>query len=132
MGYRSDVGYKIKFHDKETMAVFLAEAKSKEEYKEALEDVKNKATGREGLEIDEDRLQIVYFATGLKWYDEYSDVQSHEALIDLAREYHEAGESKVEYAFARIGEESEDVDSFASDDGYELVWVSRQIIFDED
>jgi hypothetical protein len=132
MGYRSDVGYKIKFHDKETMAVFLAEAKAKEEYKEALEDLKNKTTGREGLEIDEDRLHIVYYTTSTKWYDEYSEVQSHEALIDLAREYHEAGESKVEYAFARIGEESGDVENYASDDGYELVWVSRQIIFDED
>jgi hypothetical protein len=38
MGYRSNVVYKIKFFDEATMKLFLAEAKAKEEYKEALED----------------------------------------------------------------------------------------------
>lgn len=132
MGYRSDVGYTIEFKDKETMALFLAEIKSKDEYKEALEDARNEDTGREGLDISEDKLRINYYATGVKWYDEYSDVQSHEALLDLAREYRDEHEKQVEYAFARIGEEGSDVENYASDDGYELVWVSRQIIFDED
>ena len=132
MGYRSDVGYKIEFHDKETMAVFLAEAKSKEEYKLALEDLANEQTNGEGLEIDEEDMQIKFRAHSWKWYHDCPEVQSHEALVDLARQYHESGELKVEYAFARIGEELDDNESYASDDGYELVWVSRQIIFDED
>ena len=131
MGYRSDVGYKIEFYDKETMAVFLAEAKSKEEYKIALEEERVDKS-RDGLEINEERMYISFFATDVKWYSEYADVKSHEALVDLARQYREEGESKVEYAFARIGEELDDNESYASDDGYELVWVSRQIIFDED
>ena len=130
MGYRSDVAYKIKFFDKETMAVFLAEAKSKEEYKEAIEDIKGDR--RNGLEINEDGLYISYYMSDAKWYDEYSYVQAHTDLVDLARQYHEDGNSKVEYAFARIGEEMEDNENFASDDGYHLVWISRQILFDED
>ena len=131
MGYRSDVAYKIKFYDKETMAVFLAEAKAKEEYKLAFNDIA-KFKGIDGLEINEDRLYISYYTTGAKWYDDYPEVQAHSNLVDLARQYHEEGNSKVEYAFARVGEEMEDNENFASDDGYELVWISRQILFDED
>jgi len=123
MGYRSNVVYKIKFFDEATMKLFLAEAKAKEEYKEALED---------GLEIDEAKLQIKYEADSVKWYDEYSDVQSHEALIHLAKEYRDDNEKELEYAFARIGEEDGDIETYASENGYEMVWVSRQIMVDDD
>jgi dsDNA-binding SOS-regulon protein len=131
MGYRSDVGYKIEFHDKETMALFLAEVKSKDEYKLALEE-KRVDGGRDGLEINEERMYISFFATDVKWYSEYADVQSHEAILDLAIEYRDEHEKQIEYAFARTGEEIGDNESYASADGYDLVWVSRQIIFDED
>jgi ABC-type oligopeptide transport system substrate-binding subunit len=123
MGYRSNVVYKIKFFDEATMKLFLAEAKAKEEYKEALED---------GLEIDEEKLQIKYEADSVKWYDDYSDVQSHEALIHLAKEYRDDNEKELEYAFARIGEEDGDIETYASENGYDMVWVSRQIMVDDD
>jgi hypothetical protein len=123
MGYRSNVAYKIKFFDKATMALFLAEAKSKEEYRKALDDK---------LEIDEEKLQIKYEADSVKWYDDNEWVQSHEALINLAKEYRDGDEKELEYAFARIGEEDGDVETYASEHGYDMVWVSRQILIDDD
>lgn len=131
MGYRSDVAYKIKFEDAETMALFLAEVKAKEEYKRALDDIME-FKGRNGLEINEDRLYISYYMTNIKWYDEYPEVQAHEGIVELAREYRNDHDKKIEFAFARIGEEMEDNDNWASDDGYHLVWISRQVMFDED
>jgi hypothetical protein len=128
MGYRSDVSYKIKFFDKETMALFLAEARCKSEYKQALEDIRDYNT-TEGLSIDEDNLCIVFNAHDTKWYDEFDSVQSHEELINLAKQYRDEHDKNIEYAFARTGEEQDDNDSYASDEGHDLVWISRQIMF---
>ena len=123
MGYRSDVAYKIKFGDAETMKLFLTEAKCKDETKDAMTD---------GLVIDEDKLFIRFEANDVKWYDDYPEVQAHEELLGLAKSYRDDHDKNLEYAFARIGEELGDVDDYASDDGYHLVYVSRQIMFDED
>ena len=127
MGYRSNVAYKIKFFDEATMKLFLAEAKSKEEYKLAF-----KHDDGYCVDIDEEKLQIKYEADSVKWYSEYSDVKAHEALIHLAREYRDDNEKELEYAFARIGEEDGDIETYASENGYDMVWVSRQIMVDDD
>jgi hypothetical protein len=129
MGYRSNVVYKIKFFDEATMKLFLAEAKAKEEYRLAF---KVEGSDDYGVDIDEAKLQIKYEADSVKWYEEYSDVKAHEALIHLAREYRDDNEKELEYAFARIGEEEGDIESYASDNGYDMVWVSRQIMVDDD
>jgi hypothetical protein len=125
MGYRSNVGYKIKFFDIETMCLFVTEAKSKAELMPCFSE-------NAGLEIDEDKLIIKFDVSGWKWYTNYPEVIAHEKLLDLAREYREDEEKQLEYAFARIGEEDDDVTTFSSDEGYDLVYVSRQILFDED
>jgi hypothetical protein len=125
MGYRSNVAYKIKFFDIETMRLFVTEAKSKEEFRLAFEHTEN-------LKIDEKGMFIKFDATAWKWYESYPEVIAHEALLSLARDYREEAEKNIEYAFARIGENDDDVETYASDDGYELVYVSRQIMFDVD
>lgn len=125
MGYRSNVAYKIKFFDIETMRLFVTEAKSKEEFRLAFEHTEN-------LEIDEKGMFIKFDATAWKWYESYPEVIAHEALLSLAREYRDAEDKQVEYAFARIGENDDDVETYASDGGYDLVYVSRQIMFDVD
>ena len=131
MGYRSSVAYKIKFFDIDTMRLFVTEAKSKEEYKEALKDVEQYIATQEGLDINEEKLHIKFDVSGWKWYEGYPEVMAHEALLNLAKEYRDEAEKEVEYAFARIGEEEGDIESYASDNGYDLVWVSRQILFDD-
>lgn len=128
MGYRSDVAYKIKFEDAETMKLFLIEVKCNDEIKDALTD----EILTDKLVIDEDKLFIRFEASCVKWYDEYPEVQAHEALLGLAKTYRDDHEKKLEYAFARIGEEMGDIDDYASDEGYHLVYISRQILFDED
>jgi len=128
MGYRSNVVYKIKFFDEATMKLFLAEAKAKEEYRLAF---KVEDSDDYGVDINEEKLQIKYEADSVKWYSEYSDVKAHTALINLAQEY-KSEEKELEYAFARSGEEEEDIESYASDNGYDMVWVSRQIMVDDD
>jgi len=125
MGYRSNVGYKIKFFDIETMRLFVTEAKSKAELTPCFSE-------NAGLEIDEDKLIIKFDVSGWKWYETYPEVMAHEKLLGLAREYREDEEKQLEYAFARIGENDDDVETYASDEGYNLVYVSRQILFDED
>lgn len=127
MGYRSSVVYKIKFFDEATMKLFLTEAKAKDEYKLAF-----KQGDDNGIDIDEEKLQIKYESSSIKWYEEFNDVQAHEALIQLAKEYRDENEKNLEYAFARIGEEDGDIETYASENGYEMVWVSRQIMVDDD
>jgi hypothetical protein len=148
MGYRSDVGYKIKFDkdldwhasipvearqvmtSKDLFNTFLAEAKVKEETKLCFNDDDGV------LDIDENNLSITFSASSVKWYESYSDVQCHEALLDLANEWieqHEKDErftgSPIRWAFCRIGEEHDDVEERHGNGGYDLVYTYRSIEF---
>ena len=136
MGYRSDVAYKIKFSNIETMRLFVTEAKTKSEMDLVWTDL------GEGLELNEEKLFIKFEAESVKWYDDYPDVKAHNALLDLVREYineedtkakegFESWENTIEYGYARIGENDDDIHTESSDNGSDLVWVSRQILFDE-
>jgi len=148
MGYRSDVGYKIKFDNwiewkpdipvearqsltpKDLFNTFLAEAKVKEETKLCFDDDDG------AFEIDMDNLAITFFAESVKWYESYSDVQCHEALLDLANEWiaqHEEDNrlrnSPIRWGFVRVGEEADDIEEKNNNDGYELVYLTRGISF---
>jgi hypothetical protein len=121
MGYRSDVAYTIRFipivqeHEgidentaieraKATFFTFLAEAKAKHEIAGAFDD--------EYIKVDEDNLAIYFYAGHVKWYESYEDVKCHEALMDLSKEWADDEDCSNPYiggAFARIGEEMEDV-----------------------
>ena len=76
MGYRSDVAYTIRAVNNDSMKAeqtfftFLAEAKSKDEYKIALDEVM----------IDEKKLMIYWMCENIKWYDSFEYVKSHKAL----------------------------------------------------
>ena len=146
MGYYSEVGYKIKFDEvvpysndtpdsekqktsRDLFNLFLAEAKAKDETKLCFED--------DDFEIDEQNLFIKFYASSVKWYDDYKDVQCHEALLELADEWiqQQVEDKKLEgscirWGFVRIGEEHDDVDERHNNDGYELVYLTRGISFD--
>jgi hypothetical protein len=132
MGYRSDVAYTIRFTTDDTRAkqsfyTFLAEAKS------------NAATAlcfttpnvpSWVFEVDEENYQINFYADSVKWYDSFSEVQCHEALINLANEWvnDEDNKSGIAYKFVRIGEDAEDIEQREGGDAdYDWVQVCRSI-----
>ena len=136
MGYRSQVAYCIRFvarEDKETHGqmrdsfyTFLAEAKSKEETALCFHD-------DEGLEIDESKLEIRFFADNVKWYEGYPDVDCHTRLMDLSREWAEEGNEFIGGAFARAGENVEDVVEHSwgtGEEDYGWVGVNRSVYCD--
>ena len=148
MGYRSDVGYKIKFDkeldwhasipvearqvmtSKDLFNTFLAEAKLRDDTKLCFNDDDGV------LDIDENNLSIRFYASSVKWYESYPDVQCHEALLSLANEWieqHDNDErftsSPIRWAFCRLGEESDDVEERHGNDGYDLVYTYRSIEF---
>lgn len=113
MGYRSDVAYMVCFRDeeidgvnkgKEMFYTFLAEAKSKEGIAKCfLEEDKAFA----GFVVDKEKLRFEFYADNVKWYDGYSDVDCHNNLVDLAREYVDADNEQVEKTNGRLRAEFE-------------------------
>lgn len=114
MGYRSDVGYKVKFTDEGQWNLFLLEAKSKPETRLCFED--------EALTVVHDERELRFWAQGVKWYEDYEDVKCHTELLDLCDEYLERQEKLLEgsppsinpyvvsYLFRRIGESEDDLE----------------------
>ena len=128
MGYRSDVAYTIRFvheddtNNKQSFYTFLAEAKA------------NAATAlcftmpnvpNWVFEVDEGQYRINFYADHVKWYESFADVQTHEALLNLASEWDndEDNHAHIGYAFVRIGEESNDIEERLSESA-DWSWVS--------
>ena len=117
MGYRSDVAYTIRFvheddtNNKQSFYTFIAEAK----VSAAALCFTTPNTPSWVFEVDEKQYQINFYADHVKWYESFSDVQAHEALLALA--------SHIGYAFVRIGEESNDIEERLSESA-DWSWVS--------
>lgn len=128
MGYRSEVAYKIKFDKQEDFWGFIAESKLDPETSLCFDE---DSWGKEYFEVDEEHYEIRFLADSVKWYSEYDEVKCHESLWDKARERYDEEQVKVDGAWCRIGEESDDNDEkFFGDDPYEMVRISRQIVVD--
>ena len=134
MGYRSDVAYTIRFtseYNAEKMPVdekpirdafftFLAEAKSKPATELAMKEV----------HVNEDTLQLNFYCESVKWYDSYQDVESHEELISLAREW-VSDCPYIGVIFSRVGEELEDMQlEFDGNYDYEWLHIHRSVVPD--
>ena len=130
MGYRSSVAYTIRFVsdddrlNTQSFYTFIAEAKSKEACRAALEE----------CDVDENKLQINYHVEDVKWYDNYSHVDNHMKLIELANDTIETYEDLKEcigYVFARVGENDDDTEWRANGESdINWLWVKREIIKD--
>jgi hypothetical protein len=141
MGYRSTVAYTIRFETpsydkpeeredpeeaKRSFYLFLAEAKAKEATAFCFSDT-------DCLEVLEDKLEIRFFAEGVKWYESYPDVACHEALIELSKSW--AGDDTsnpyIGGAFARVGEDINDIIEEVWGQGeYGWVGVNRSVYVD--
>ena len=146
MGYRSAVAYTIRFECnkidatdedreqcKDSFYTFLAEAKANT--KTALcfsekQPINEHSPSGEGFYVDEENMRIKFFANYVKWYPDYDDVKCHEALMDLSRDWEEDNDY-IGGAYARIGEESEDIEEnwWGTGDS-DWICVSRQIYAD--
>ena len=139
MGYRSEVAYTIRFADtdkgRQTFEIFLADAKQNEDTKGAFDEAEGDDPK---LKIDRVKLAINFKANSVKWYPDFTDVKSHDALIVLAKEYiddlvHEddKGECCMGCIFTIIGENLDDVQEEA-EGNYDWGWIGirREILTD--
>jgi hypothetical protein len=145
MGYRSTVAYTIRF----TPHYPLNDSPSDEELKQCkasfytfLAEAKVKHSGAFGEDfgvvVDEGNMALNFLAENVKWYETYEDVQVHEDLISLSKEWAEesdvpfkGGNKNIGGIFMRIGEETDDIvqEEWGEAD-WEWMTLSRQIIVD--
>jgi hypothetical protein len=148
MGYRSDVAYTIRFvshtyttdstpeHEakaRDSFYTFITEAKANEDTAPCFRD--------EDLKVNTDDLEINFFASQVKWYDDYPDVKCHVALMELSKEWAESNEEdptryddKNPYiggVYARIGEDVNDIEEECWGEGeYQWINIARSICVD--
>ena len=137
MGYRSMVAYTIRFtpiyltpettdtqatkEAKESFYTFLAEAKVK----------LSGAVNDESTRIDESNMAINFYADHVKWYESYEDVQMHEALIQLSKDWADMENKHIGGIFIRIGEEMDDiVEEGWGEHDWDWLGVRREIVCD--
>lgn len=127
MGYRSDVGYVIRFKDIDTMKRFVAVHAINEHTREALEDCKV-CIGPSSPCPPE----LHFDANCVKWYESFDDVKAHESLLDFLDD--NGSEYGAGYKFVRIGEEIDDIEQrYGGDDEYipwDALFVNRSIAWD--
>jgi hypothetical protein len=125
MGYRSDVAYTIRFDTEEAYRLFILEAKAKDLGSCFSDDTSN----WDEAECDDARCRIDFKAENVKWYESYPDVQKHEALLHLAKEWVSGDNPHIGWAFARVGEDNEDItEEYGGTASWDWLSVKREII----
>ena len=121
MGYRSDVAYMIQFQKKEDYWGFVAEAKCDPETAICFVD--------EGFKQNDAMLAIQFGADQVKWYPDYEDVKCHQELWAKARDRELKSHGICDGYFARIGEESDDIEerSFGDEPPYDYINIERAL-----
>lgn len=140
MGYRSTVAYTIRFvyhkhpdrddiEDRkkceESFYTFIADAKANEDTAYCFSEYEGGV-----FKVDEDNLAINFFAEDVKWYEDYSDVKCHEALISLSKSWADDNEY-IGGVFARVGEDLDDMveESWGQSD-YSWINIARSVCVD--
>jgi hypothetical protein len=120
MGYRSEVAYRIAFRDKKTINEFIAKVM-------VLGGFERKALEECLIEENGDHWYVNFYASDVKWYDGYTDVDGHTKLYNLAVEWYP---EDCAYQFLRIGESDDDSqsDTDGADDLTDCVWDDFRII----
>ena len=138
MGYRSTVAYTIRFVpvEQEGIDFVMAEERARGAFFTFITEAKSKDTVAgafldEDLVVDEENLQIRFFAENVKWYESYEDVQCHESLMGLSHEWADDDDCTCPYiggAFARIGEETQDtVEEVWGEGDWDWISISRSM-----
>jgi len=137
VGYRSSVAYTIRFTPdsgdmtqeklKGAFAVFLEEATANEDTKLCF----TQEEAREFIKVDREGCAINFFASDVKWYEDYTDVKCHIALLEMVEDWlaEDNPHSKyLGYIFVRIGESPEDIiEECGGNYDWDWLSVSRSI-----
>lgn len=137
MGYSSTVAYSIRFTPnnqdtkqeelKGSFELFLTQAMKHEDTARCFDE--------DSLSVEVDGCAINFLAEDVKWYESYADVQCHENLLQMARDWIEEDNPHSQYlgyAFARVGEDAQDIVEEVGGNADYVAWVyvSRQVIVD--
>jgi hypothetical protein len=145
MGYRSEVAYAIQVDRQSSQRepvpdksgvwfLFLSEARVNPDTQMAMYICREGEYAEEkdrwwegGLNMKERAIHIHF--DDVKWYEDYPDVQSFDALIKMAKEY-----PQLEGAYARKGEDHDDceVENFGSQSEGELISYFNDYHLSED
>jgi hypothetical protein len=120
MGYRSEVSYRIGFRNKTILNEFIAKVMVLGGHEcEALKEC--------SIEEDGDTWFVNFYASDVKWYEGYKDVDGHTHLYNLAVEWYP---EDCAYQFLRVGESDDDSqsDTDGADDITDCVWDDFRII----
>lgn len=128
MGYRSDVAYLIAGPLAEVRRFLTTVRLTRPDLAGALREVVVGA-------FDGETAYIGFHEGYVKWYQEYADVATHEALWTLAEEFENADDDDhLEGRFCRLGEDDDDVEVREFGDGgydlYEVIKVERRLTVD--
>jgi hypothetical protein len=120
MGYRSEVAYRIGFRNKTILNEFIAKVM-------VLGGAEVNALKECSIEEDGDHWFVNFYASDVKWYDGYTDVDGHTKLYNLAVEWYP---EDCAYQFIRVGESTDDIqeDTDGADDLTDCVWDDFRII----
>ena len=142
MGYLSDVAYVIRMNQnklanetdeeyKSKFKQFIMECKSMDSTSRAMREYEDEemTDNADSMYIDYIACEIKFHYQQLKWYDDYEDVKSHHAVIDHATTWNnDEWEERFDVAFARIGEEEDDIETqYCGTDGYQLLGIHSTI-----
>jgi hypothetical protein len=120
MGYRSEVAYRIGFRDKKILNEFIAKVMVLGGHEcDALKEC--------SLEEDGDKWFVNFYASDVKWYEGYEDVEGHTRMYKLAVEWYP---DDCAYQFLRVGESDDDSqsDTDGADDITDCVWDDFRIV----
>ena len=120
MGYRSEVAYRIGFRDKTTLNEFIAKVM-------VLGGAEVNALKECSIKEDGDHWYVNFYASDVKWYEGYTEVDGHTKLYNLAVEWYP---EDCAYQFLRVGESEDDsqCESDGADDITDCVWDDFKIV----
>jgi hypothetical protein len=117
MGYRSDVvALFYTTHEKAAAMKLYVDENFPEGLKDCLRPVKN--SHHEGY---------MFSDSGVRWYPDYPEVKAFEKFKDDFIKLGDNEEVAWSYEFARIGENTDDIEEYASDFADRALYVARTI-----
>lgn len=142
MGYRSEVAIIVQMdrperdvkHSDKTIKdwhLFISELKANPKCEKAMKELTKESGLIDYGGIDMKNCSLYAHFEDMKWYGSYSEVQSFQAILDIAQEYIDQTKHqfKMSACFIRVGEEDGDLERDAwGEEGYDLAYISSPTI----
>jgi hypothetical protein len=142
MGYRSEVAIIVQMdrperdvkHSDKTIKdwhLFISELKANPKCEKAMKELTKEGGLIDYGGIDMKNCSLYAHFEDMKWYGSYSEVQSFQAILDIAQEYIDQTKHqfKMSACFLRVGEEVDDIERDAwGEEGYDLAYISSPTI----